>query len=66
MSPSRQSDNERPLSPAQCFRKGGVEPTLEEVLSDPIVQLVARSDGLSPAELRQVIAACQLGRRTRA
>ncbi len=29
----------------------GIEPPLEEVVSDPIIQLLMQSDGVSPASL---------------
>ncbi len=35
-----------------CFIKG--EPTLEEVLTDPLMQLMARSAGLSLQDLREL------------
>jgi hypothetical protein len=35
------------------WREGGIEPSLEEMMSDPIVRLVLRRDGLtSPAVVR--------------
>jgi len=37
----------------------GREPTLAEMLADPLVALVMRRDGVSPAELRAVVATAQ-------
>jgi hypothetical protein len=37
----------------------GREPTLAEMLADPLVALVMRRDGVSPAELRSVVATAQ-------
>jgi hypothetical protein len=42
------------------YARGGVEPPLEEVLADPIVQLVMRSDRLDRTDLRAVSLAMSL------
>ena len=43
------------------YLHAGVEPSLREVLRDPIVRAVMRGDGVSPLEVRRVLKA---GRRT--
>jgi hypothetical protein len=43
----------------------GKEPSLEEVLADPLIGLVMRRDGVSPAQLRAVVALAQIGLRER-
>jgi hypothetical protein len=41
------------------WASGGIEPALREVLADPLVHLVMRRDGVSPAELAAVVAAAR-------
>jgi hypothetical protein len=38
-----------------AYAHAGTEPTLEEVLSDPVVHLIMRADRLQPAELRRLL-----------
>jgi hypothetical protein len=51
--------------PVRCGRaeppwtRAGAEPSLAEILADPIVHLVMRRDGVAEIELRLVIAAAQ-------
>jgi hypothetical protein len=45
--------------------RAGAEPALEELLADPVLHLVMRRDGVSPGELRAVIAAARARRRAR-
>jgi hypothetical protein len=51
-----------PIETRRCFaggqhwREAGTEPDLAEVLADPMVHLVMRRDGVSPCQLRRVIA----------
>jgi hypothetical protein len=40
---------------ADMWRDPGIEPSLEDVLSDPLVHLVMRRDRLSVADVRQVM-----------
>ncbi len=40
----------------QRWRVAGTEPDLAEVLADPVVHLIMRRDGVSPCQLRKVIA----------
>ena len=39
----------------QPYAQGGVEPPLEEVLRDPVVQSVMRADQWEPAEVRRLL-----------
>ena len=39
------------------YLHAGVEPSLREVLRDPIVRAVMRGDGVSPMEVRRVLKA---------
>ncbi len=46
----------RALVPAaDAYARGGHEPPLEEVLGDPIVRALMRSDGVAPGEVRRVL-----------
>ena len=46
----------RSLVPAaDAYARGGHEPPLEEVLGDPIVRALMRSDGVTPGEVRRVL-----------
>jgi hypothetical protein len=59
----------RCISPPAASRRGcpggtqwlpaGKEPTLADMLADPIVALVMHRDGVSPAQLRTVVATAQ-------
>jgi hypothetical protein len=40
----------------QAWREAGKEPSLREVLADPLVHLVMRRDGVTLAQLEAVIA----------
>jgi len=40
----------------QAWREAGKEPTLREILADPIVHLVMRRDGVTLAQLEAVLA----------
>lgn len=48
-----------PLGAARDWLGSGTEPALEEVLADPLVHLVMRRDGVTPAQLGAVIAAAR-------
>lgn len=41
---------------SELWRRGGVEPSIDELISDPIVGLLMRYDGLDEAALRRAIA----------
>jgi hypothetical protein len=38
------------------FSLPGIEPTINEMLTDPVCQLVLRCDGLEPEDILQVVA----------
>jgi hypothetical protein len=40
-----------------AYARAGTEPPLEEVLNDPVVQLIMRADDLEPAEVRRLLEA---------
>ncbi len=44
------------MSLSRKWREAGTEPDLAEMLSDPLVHRVMRRDGVTLAELRDVIA----------
>ncbi len=46
-------------APREAWLEAGQEPSLAEILADPLVHLVMRRDGVSRAELEAVIAAAQ-------
>jgi hypothetical protein len=46
------------------YAHAGTEPSLEEVLSDPVVQLIMQADRLEPAEVRRLLAAVRPQRTT--
>jgi len=48
-----------PCRRAQPFRDGGVEPAVEDLLSDPITKALMRSDGLNPDMVRTIVAAAR-------
>jgi len=49
------ADQARRASAADMWRDPGVEPSLEDVLSDPLVNLIMRRDHLSVADVRQMM-----------
>jgi len=48
------------------YAEAGVEPKLEELLSDPLTEALMRRDGVSAASLRQLISTTRKGLRDRA
>jgi len=48
-----------PLGAARNWLEAGAEPALDDVLADPLVHLVMRRDGVSPAQLGAVVAAAR-------
>lgn len=48
-----------PCRRAQPFRDGGVEPTVEDLLSDPVTKALMRSDGLNSDMVRTIAAAAR-------
>jgi hypothetical protein len=51
-----------PARPRTAWSQAGDEPPLEEALADPIVLLLMRSDGVTPARLRDFVAQARLRR----
>jgi hypothetical protein len=41
------------------YARAGTEPPLEEVMSDPVIELIMRADRLQPAEVRRLLEAAQ-------
>jgi hypothetical protein len=61
---SRTSLSGRPIAPARAdwadlpeseYAHAGAEPLLEEVLGDPVVQLIMQADRVQPADLRRLL-----------
>jgi hypothetical protein len=44
-----------PDIPEGAYAHAGAEPPLDEVLSDPVIQLIMRADDLRPADVRRWI-----------
>jgi hypothetical protein len=40
---------------SDCYQNAGCEPPLEEMLTDPIVELLLKRDGIDPADLRSYL-----------
>ena len=64
MASSEQAGPERPLRDRRCWTAG--EPRLAAVMTDPIVRLMMRSDGVSVADLSQLITEAQSALASRA
>lgn len=47
------------------YADGGIEPALEDILSDPLTEAVMRRDGVSPATLRSIVMSARETLRTR-
>ncbi len=41
---------------SELWRRAGVEPSVDEMIADPIVGLLMRHDGVDEAELRRTLA----------
>jgi hypothetical protein len=54
---------EAPEVAESAYAHAGAEPPLEEVLSDPVVQMIMQADRLQPAEVRRLLAAVRRQRR---
>lgn len=48
------------------YADGGIEPTLEDLMNDPLTEAVMRRDGVSPAMLRSIVMSARETLRTRA
>lgn len=56
----------RPRPPRkEMYAEGGIEPKLEELLGDPLTQVLMRRDGVSVASLRELISSTRNGLRQR-
>jgi hypothetical protein len=53
------SNRDNPTRPATDWLVPGAEPKLHEVFADPIVHAVMRRDGVSPTQLRAIVARAQ-------
>ena len=51
------------MSDTSAWAEAGVEPDLEELLSDPLVEIVLSYDGLTREDVRVVISAYRARRR---
>jgi len=49
----------------ELYAEGGVEPKLEELLSDPLTRALMTCDGVSVASLRELISSTRRGLRER-
>jgi hypothetical protein len=45
--------------PESAYAHAGTEPSLEEMLSDPVVHLIMRADRLQPADVRRLVVDAQ-------
>lgn len=50
---------EHPDAPESAYAHAGAEPELDEVLDDPVVQLIMEADRVRPTDLRQLLGARQ-------
>lgn len=62
---TRPQNGEAKMRSNLLWREAGEEPALAEVLTDPLVHLVMRRDGVSRAQLEAVIARAQMALRSR-
>jgi hypothetical protein len=46
---------EHPDAPASAYARAGVEPPLDEMLDDPVVQLIMQADHVPPADVRRLL-----------
>ena len=49
----------------EMYSEGGVEPRLEELLTDPLTEALMRRDGVSVSSLRELISSTRKGLRER-
>jgi hypothetical protein len=50
---------ELPEAAEGAYACAGAEPALEEMLSDPVIQLIMQADHLKPAEVRRLLEAAR-------
>ena len=48
-----------PDGPESAYAHGGPEPLLDEILGDPVVQLIMRADSVQPIDLQHLLGAAQ-------
>jgi hypothetical protein len=56
----------RPSARKELYAEAGIEPALEDLLTDPLTQALMHRDGVSPSSLRALIRATQESLRSRA
>ena len=64
VSPHQPSPGRRPFR-REMYAEGGVEPKLEDLLTDPLTEALMRRDGVSVASLRELISSTRKGLRER-
>jgi hypothetical protein len=50
---------EHPDAPESAYARAGPEPPLDEMLDDPLVQLMMQADQVPPADVRRLLATAQ-------
>jgi hypothetical protein len=50
---------ERPDAPESAYARAGPEPPLDEMLDDPVVQLIMQADHVPPADVRRLLESAQ-------
>jgi hypothetical protein len=50
---------EHPDAPESAYARAGPEPPLDEVLDDPVVQLIMQADHVQPADVRRLLGVVQ-------
>lgn len=62
--PYAASQRPRPFR-REMFAEGGIEPKLEDLLTDPLTEALMRRDGVSVASLRELISSTRKGLKER-
>ena len=52
---------EHPDAPESTYARAGPEPPLDEMLDDPVVQLIMQADHVPPADVRRLLETAQRG-----
>jgi hypothetical protein len=50
---------DRPDAPESTYASAGAEPPLDEMLDDPVVQLIMQADHVPPADVRRLLGAAE-------
>jgi hypothetical protein len=50
---------EHPDAPESAYARAGVEPPLDEILGDPVVQLIMEADHVQPTDLQDLLGIVQ-------